>query len=150
MDFLGVGIPEFLFILIIALIILGPRDMVKAGKTLGKFMRQIVTSSSWRTVQQASNEIRTLPNKLMREAGLDEIRKQLPDTKTIGKGMGYADLHKEADMITKQMAAWTTPPAEADLSQDKSHGNDNEELNPEQIEQSNGQDISDQSTESGE
>lgn len=113
MDILGVGVPEFIFILIIALIVLGPRDMVKAGKTLGQFMRKIVTSPSWRTVQQASNEIRTLPNKLMREAGLEEIRKQLPDTKTIGEGIGYAELHKEARDISKKMSAWTTPPNES-------------------------------------
>jgi Sec-independent protein translocase protein TatA len=36
MDFLGVGPLELLFILLIALIVLGPNDMVKTGRTLGK------------------------------------------------------------------------------------------------------------------
>jgi len=150
-DFLGVGVPEFLFILIIALIVLGPRDMVKAGRTLGRFMRKIVTSPSWRTVQQASNEIRTLPNKLMREAGLEEIRKQLPDTQSIGKDMGYDDLQKEARNISKQMAAWTTPPDQADISPDKSDAKDIEETEQKPLAQSSEQEeILDQPTEPSE
>ena len=68
MEFLGVGPQELIFILIIALIILGPKDMQKAGKTIGKWMRDIVTSDGWKIFQQTSREIRTLPTRLMREA----------------------------------------------------------------------------------
>lgn len=68
MEFLGVGPSELIFIFIIALIILGPKDMQKAGKTIGKWMRDIVTSDGWKIFQQTSREIRTLPTRLMREA----------------------------------------------------------------------------------
>ena len=68
MEILGVGPSEFVFIVIIALIILGPKDMQKAGKTIGKWMRNIVTSDGWKMFQQTSRELRTLPNRLMREA----------------------------------------------------------------------------------
>ena len=74
MEILGVGPTELLFIVIIALIILGPKDMQKAGKTLGKWMRDIVTSDAWHMFQQTSRELRTLPNRLMREAN-DEVNK---------------------------------------------------------------------------
>src|SRR5512142_1568849 len=74
MEILGIGPSELLFILIIALIVLGPRDMQKAGRTIGKWMRRIVTSDGWRLFQQTSREIQTLPNRLMREAALDELR----------------------------------------------------------------------------
>ena len=74
MEFLGIGPSELLFIVIIALIILGPRDMQKAGRNLGKWMRRIVTSDGWRLFQQTSREIQTLPNRLMREAALDELK----------------------------------------------------------------------------
>jgi len=80
MDILGIGPLEIFFIILIALIVLGPKDMVKAGRTIGKNLRKVVTSDNWRTIQQASNEIRTLPNRLMREAGLDEIQKDLKTT----------------------------------------------------------------------
>jgi sec-independent protein translocase protein TatB len=71
MEILGVGPSELIFIVIIALIILGPKDMQKAGRTLGKWMRDIVTSDSWKIFQQTSQELRTLPTRLMREANTD-------------------------------------------------------------------------------
>ena len=40
MEILGVGPSELIFIVIIALIVLGPKDMQKAGKTIGKWMRR--------------------------------------------------------------------------------------------------------------
>lgn len=54
--------------MIIAIIILGPKDMQKAGKTIGKWLRNIITSDGWKIFQQTSRELRTLPNKLIREA----------------------------------------------------------------------------------
>ena len=73
MEILGIGPLELFFILLIALIVLGPGDMVKAGRTLGRFMRRIITSPEWRTVQKASRELRYLPNRLMREASLEDL-----------------------------------------------------------------------------
>jgi len=72
MEILGVGPSELVFIVIIALLILGPKDMQKAGKTIGKFLRDVVTSDYWKMFQQTSRELRTLPNRLMREAN-DEV-----------------------------------------------------------------------------
>ncbi len=79
MEFLGIGPSELFFIVLIALILLGPRDMQKAGRTIGKWMRRIVTSDGWRMFQQTSREIQTLPNRLMREAALDELREVQKD-----------------------------------------------------------------------
>ena len=74
MEILGIGPSELLFIVVLALIILGPRDMQKAGRTIGKWLRQLVTSDGWKFFQQTSREIQTLPNRLMREAALDELK----------------------------------------------------------------------------
>ncbi len=74
MEILGIGTSELVFIVIIALIVLGPKDMQKAGKTIGKWLRNIVTSDGWKMFQQTSRELRTLPNRLMREAN-DEVNK---------------------------------------------------------------------------
>ena len=74
MEFLGIGPSELLFIIVIALVVLGPRDMQKAGRTIGKWLRRVVTSDGWKLFQQTSREIQTLPNRLMREAALDELR----------------------------------------------------------------------------
>jgi sec-independent protein translocase protein TatB len=74
MEILGIGPSELVFIVIIALIVLGPRDMQKAGRTIGKWLRRVVTSDGWKLFQQTSREIQTLPNRLMREAALDELK----------------------------------------------------------------------------
>ena len=117
MEFLGVGPLELVFILIIALIALGPQDMVKAGKTIGKFLRQIVKSPTWHAVQQTSRDLRYLPNKLMREAGLDEeikdLKKVSSDLNQIGKFKSSlsSDLQKTSSDINQSLSAWTTPPA---------------------------------------
>ena len=81
MEILGIGAPELVFVIIIALIILGPKDMQKAGKTIGRWLNQLVQSDGWKAFQQTSREIRNLPNNLMREANMElaeterEVRK---------------------------------------------------------------------------
>ena len=74
MEILGIGPSELVLIVVLALIILGPRDMQKAGHTLGRWLRQVVTSDGWKFFQQTSREIQTLPNRLMREAALEELQ----------------------------------------------------------------------------
>ncbi len=105
MEILGIGPLELLFILLIALIILGPGDMVKAGRTLGGFLRKIVTSSEWRTVQKASRELRYLPNRLMREASLEDLQKDLADINKIG-----GQISSEVKKVELDLSSWTTPP----------------------------------------
>jgi Sec-independent protein translocase protein TatA len=110
MDILGIGPMELALILIIALIVLGPNDMVRAGKVVGKFLRSIVTSPTWRMVQQTSRDLRYLPNKLMREAGLDEIKEDLPKPDQLGKEMGLDEVNQELKEVEDGIADWTTPP----------------------------------------
>jgi Sec-independent protein translocase protein TatA len=69
MEILGIGPLELLFILLIALILLGPNDMVKAGRALGRILRKTVLSPTFMDMQRT---IRNLPNELMRQAGLEE------------------------------------------------------------------------------
>jgi sec-independent protein translocase protein TatB len=71
MEILGVGPSELIFIVIIALIVLGPKDMQKAGKSIGKYLNTLVKSDGWKAFQQTSREIRNLPTNLMREANLE-------------------------------------------------------------------------------
>jgi Sec-independent protein translocase protein TatA len=126
MEIFGIGPLEVLLILVIALVVMGPNDMVKTGRTIGKFLRQIVKSPTWQAVQQTSRDLRYLPNKLMREAGMEEEVEQL---KEIGKNvnaMGTAmhtslqeqisKVDQELQQSGEDLSAWTTtaeePPAE--------------------------------------
>jgi sec-independent protein translocase protein TatB len=106
MEILGIGPLELFFILVIALIILGPKDMAKAGKTIGRFLRRIITSPEWKTVQKASREIKYLPNRLMREASLEDLSKDLDDVNQIGR-----QLNRDVKQVESDLSSWTTPPA---------------------------------------
>ena len=102
MDFLGVGPLELFFILFIALIIFGPNDIVKAGKTVGSFMRKMITSDGWKAFQQARKGMSDLPTTLMREAGIEE--------EELRQLSGMTDLENATDDIENQISQWTTPP----------------------------------------
>src|SRR5687767_777019 len=71
MEILGIGAQELIFIVIIALIVLGPKDMQKAGKTIGRWLNQLVNSDTWKVFQQTSGELRNLPRNLMKEANME-------------------------------------------------------------------------------
>ena len=79
MEIFGIGTSELIFILIIAMIVLGPRDMQKAGKTIGRWLNQLVRSDSWKVFQRTSSELRNLPRNLMRDANMEvaEIERDL-------------------------------------------------------------------------
>lgn len=128
MDFLGVGPMEVFFILIIALIVLGPRDMVKAGRTLGRALNKIVRSPTWSAMKQTTQVIRTLPTQLMREANLeDSIREINEVTQDIGRieadvrqviqqqhseiVNSARDAIQAGEMNKPSFTAWTTPVA---------------------------------------
>ncbi len=107
MNFLGIGPLELVFILIFALIIFGPEDLAKAGRTVGRMLNKLVHSSEWRTLQNATREISTLPNKLMREANLEDIAKEIGS-------IGNPIVSPPTVGISgdKELAPWTTPPDE--------------------------------------
>jgi Sec-independent protein translocase protein TatA len=73
MDILGIGPLEIAFILILVIIIFGPNDLVKTSKTIGRSLNKLVRSDTWKTINQTTQELKNLPNRLMREAGLDEL-----------------------------------------------------------------------------
>src|SRR5512140_2868106 len=82
MDIFGIGPAELFFVILIAIIILGPKDMQKAGRTIGRFLNQLVRSDSWKVFQKTSAEIRNLPRNLMREANMElqEVDKEIRQT----------------------------------------------------------------------
>jgi sec-independent protein translocase protein TatB len=86
-EILGVGAPELVFIVLIALIILGPKDMQKAGKTIGRWLNQLVHSEGWQVFQKTSRELRNLPTNLMREANYEMMRTEEAMRKAVGPGL---------------------------------------------------------------
>jgi Sec-independent protein translocase protein TatA len=76
----GIGIPEILIVLALALIILGPQDMVSTARKLGRWVYQVYHSPTWRTIMSTSQEIRQLPTKFVREAGLEDTVEDFKNT----------------------------------------------------------------------
>lgn len=99
MDIFGIGAPELIFIILIALIILGPKDMEKTGRTIGRFLRDMTQSENWRAFRDTSREIRNIPNRLMREANLEDMKK---DVDKIGKEI-------EEAATVKGFGTWSNP-----------------------------------------
>jgi len=99
MDIFGIGPTELVFIILIALIVLGPKDMEKTARTIGRWLRDLTTSDGWRAFRDTSREIRNLPNRLMREANLEDLEK---DVNKIGK-----EIKDSADV--KSFGTWAGP-----------------------------------------
>jgi hypothetical protein len=53
--------------------------MQKAGRTIGRWLNQLVRSDSWKVFQRTSAELRNLPRNLMREANAEvaEVERDL-------------------------------------------------------------------------
>jgi sec-independent protein translocase protein TatB len=106
MDIFGIGPTELVFIILIALIVLGPKDMQKTGRTIGRWLRDMTTSDGWRAFRDTSREIRNLPNRLMREANLEDIEK---DVGQIGKDVGKIGKEIEESADVKGFGTWANP-----------------------------------------
>jgi Sec-independent protein translocase protein TatA len=74
MELLGVGLPELAFIILIALILLGRKDMETAGRTLANVYRKFLMSPMWKAMRLSREEFEQASTKLVREAGFDEMR----------------------------------------------------------------------------
>jgi len=105
MEILGVGIPELTFLVLLALILLGPKDMVKAGQTIGRSLRKFIMSPTWQAMRTTGKEIQQLPNKLMREAGLEELKEMEKELQTASQE-NLAELRS----VENQILAGPTPP----------------------------------------
>jgi len=72
MNIFGIGFPELLFIFVIALIVLGPRNLVKTSTQLSSAIRRFVTSDTWKSIVHSTKEIRDIQGKIIGDTGLQE------------------------------------------------------------------------------
>lgn len=80
MEIFNIGILEIVLILVIAVIVLGPDGMVKSAQSMGRFLRKIIKSPIWAQLMDTQRELRDMPTRLVREAGLEEDIKELKKT----------------------------------------------------------------------
>ena len=118
MEILGVGVPELMFIVLIALILLGPKDMIAAGRTIGRVLRQILTSPTWQAMRRTGEELQQLPTKLVREAGLDDLQKEVQSVTNSIKPLDFKKTFEEVQAfdVNKSIVIPNDPPKSTPFS----------------------------------
>lgn len=77
MQLFGIGPLEFLFILVLMLLVLGPKGMVKAAREAGRSIRKLTHSTLWKEIVGTSHEVRNLPGRIIKEAGIEQEVEEL-------------------------------------------------------------------------
>ncbi len=105
MEILGIGPLEFLLIFVIILLVLGPRDIEKTARNLGKNLNKLYRSQNYQVIRKASEEIRNLPSRLAAEAQLEEL-KEMAEFKDLKEDLNQTvkDINTAAVVPLK---AWT-------------------------------------------
>jgi sec-independent protein translocase protein TatB len=120
MDLLGVGPLELVFILLIIFLILGPDDLVATGRKLGRFLNTVRKSEFWQGVSQITKEVRTLPNTLMREAQLEDTKKELEkdinDVRQVGKEFDIKETRELEKDLKDELSVDLDEPAKSTKS----------------------------------
>ena len=76
----NIGFAELILILLIAFVVVGPKDLPKIARALGRFVRYI----------------RNIIEEVKRESGLDEVEKELKGMeRTIDESIREADIRPE-------------------------------------------------------
>ena len=124
MDLLGIGPLELLLVLILILLIFGPEDLAQSGKKIGTFLNRVIKSDTWKAIRSISKEIRTLPNKLAREAEIESYlaetsQKTIAPPKPTEEKTSATETEKEEIPFETGLKAWTTPPTEKSTEEEK-------------------------------
>jgi len=77
MQIFNLGIGEVLFVLLIAVIVLGPDRIVASSRRAGRFVRGAASNPVWRDILATTRELREIPNQLMEETGLNVEMKEI-------------------------------------------------------------------------
>jgi Sec-independent protein translocase protein TatA len=124
MKFFNLGLGEIILIVVLALIIFGPGNMVKTAREAGTFIRKVTKSPYWREIWATKRELNEIPKMLAKEAELDETLRDLDkETKTISSTVAasVSELIKEVNQPLENRAV-TAPvkPAEEPGSENTS------------------------------
>lgn len=132
MEVLGIGPLELAFIILIAIIVIGPRDIGNFARSAGRFLNKLYRSEEWKALNQASRNLRTLPNRLAREAALDELEETRQEAQKAVEGESPSPTGAEASATKPAhpswaprfpepesgMQAWVTPSADSPSSEE--------------------------------
>lgn len=90
MEVFGIGPLELLLIFLLALILLGPKDMVNGAKKLAAWIRSMRESDLWKSTKEISD----MPKKIMKETGLEDELSQM-------RNMSNATMHDVINEVSQ-------------------------------------------------
>jgi sec-independent protein translocase protein TatB len=82
MEIFNVGPWEFILIVVLALVIFGPERMVEYSKQAARLIRKIIRSPFWRDLISTTEEIKSIPQQLVKEANLEESLKEISEIRS--------------------------------------------------------------------
>jgi Sec-independent protein translocase protein TatA len=104
MEIFGIGPLELLLILFLALVILGPKEMIDMSKKAATWLRKFRQSEAWKTTK----EVMDIPNKVMEETGLD---KEIRELNTLSKKTLSPTIWTGDVLAVPKKPASDTPPS---------------------------------------
>jgi Sec-independent protein translocase protein TatA len=102
MEILNIGPLELLVILVLAVLMFGPDDLVNFAHKAGRWIYNLRKSELWQEIEGTTKEIQELPQKILKEAELEETIKEI---NALNQALLNSDLHPKAND-----AAITDPP----------------------------------------
>lgn len=77
MKIIGIGPLEFVLMLVIALLLFKPSDLVEGGRKLGQFLNKVKKSEYWAAFRDFRKSINQVGQNIISDNGLEELKQEL-------------------------------------------------------------------------
>lgn len=128
MRIFNVGIREVLLLLVLMLILFGPRQMQENARKLARGIRRFVRSDTWRTFLGVYDDVNSIRDEVIRESGIREVQDSL---RGVNRQLNEldSDLRKAAEVNhAPEEAAVKSPQTEDAAEIEESHEPESEQL----------------------
>jgi Sec-independent protein translocase protein TatA len=102
MELFNVGILEFLFVIVLAFIVLGPKKAIKIAGEVGAWIRDFLNSPMWKDIMKTSRDIRDIPRKITDDAEIQRALKGIDESIYKKKEKQVEEMTKGEDTDSEQ------------------------------------------------
>jgi sec-independent protein translocase protein TatB len=106
MEVFNIGPLELLLILVLAVLMFGPEDIVNFAHKAGRWIYNLRKSELWQEIVGTTKEIQEFPQKIMKEAELEETMKEI-------NALNQTMLNSDPPSQAASVAEPDPPPAQA-------------------------------------
>ena len=96
MEILNIGPLELLVILVLAVLMFGPEDIVNFAHKAGRWIYNLRKSELWQEIVGTTKEIQELPQKIIKDAELEETMKEI---NALNRSMLNSERSKNDDFV---------------------------------------------------